>query len=565
MPKAWEKYYSEAARNFDPAQMKNRTIAQAINDAVEKYADKPALTTILPTGAETTISYKELGAKSDHFAAYLREGLGLQSGDVVALMSPNCIGFCVASLGIAKAGCISTNVNPLYTASELQHQLTDSNAKAIVIIDLFGDKLDQVVAKTAVKHVVTLSIVDFFPPLKKALLGAVLKYARKVIPTLNAAHTKFAAALAQGANLARTADVAGYTKDVQPSDTTLYQYTSGTTGRSKGGELSHESVLINAEQAYLMTQEKMGDQGETILIALPLYHITAYVLIFIAGMTTGGHGVLVPSPRPPSNLQKAFEKYTVTWFTGINTLYAALLAEPWFEKKFFENMRFSGSGGAAQTTGVAAKWLEKTGVDINQGYGMTEVSGILTLNPHSDNRFGKVGIPVPGAEVRIVDDAGNDVPSGEPGEVIARTPSLMKGYLNNPEATADVMKNGWYHSGDIGVMDEDGFIEIVDRKKDMILVSGFNVSPNEIEDVISKLPGVVQVGVIGIEDEKMGEAPAAFIVRSDDSLTEEAVLSACKANLTNYKTPRKVTFVDEVPVTLSGKVLRRELRDKYIG
>jgi len=231
----------------------------------------------------------------------------------------------------------------------------------------------------------------------------------------------------------------------------------------------------------------------------------------------------------------------------------------------FENVNFGGSGGAAQTTGVAEKWLQKTGLGINQGYGMTEVSGILTLNPPKDNRFGTVGIPVPGAEVRIVNDAGEDVPEGEAGEVIARTPSMMKGYLGNVAATDEAIKDGWYYSGDIGVMDADGFLEIVDRKKDMILVSGFNVSPNEIEDVISTLPGVVQVGVIGIEDEKMGEAPAAFVVRSDDSVTEETILAVCRENLTNYKTPRLVKFVDEVPVTLSGKVLRRQLRDEYIG
>ncbi len=565
MTAPWEKYYSEDALGFDPAKMSALTLPSAINAAVKTYGSRPALTTILPTGAETTITFDQLGTYSDNFAAYLRDVLGLNAGDTVALMSPNCIGFCVASLGVAKAGCISTNVNPLYTAQELEHQLTDSKAKAVVIINLFGDKLDQIVANTGVKHVITLSIVDFFPTIKKAILGFVLKRVRKVIPDMRTPHTPFATALQQGAGHVSAGKVAGYTAHVAATDTSLYQYTSGTTGRSKGAELSHESVLINAEQARLMTAELMSGQGETVLVALPLYHITAYTLIFIAGLTTGGHCVLVPSPRPPSNLHKAFEKYSFTWFTGINTLYAALLAEPWFKKEMFENVNFGGSGGAAQTTGVAEKWLQKTGLGINQGYGMTEVSGILTLNPPKDNRFGTVGIPVPGAEVRIVNDAGEDVPDGEAGEVIARTPSMMKGYLGNVAATDEAIKDGWYYSGDIGVMDADGFLEIVDRKKDMILVSGFNVSPNEIEDVISTLPGVVQVGVIGIKDEKMGEAPAAFVVRSDDSVTEETILAVCRENLTNYKTPRLVKFVDEVPVTLSGKVLRRQLRDEYIG
>ncbi|MCA0873956.1 AMP-binding protein [Seohaeicola saemankumensis] len=564
MPNAWDKYYSDAARNFEPSQIQSLTLPQMIDEAARSFADRPALTTILPTGADTTVTYGELDTLSNDFAVYLREVLGLAAGDTVALMTPNCIGFGVASLGIAKAGCISTNVNPLYTAHELEHQLTDSNAVALVIIDLFGDKVDQVIAKTGVKHVVTLSLVDFFPTVKKALLGFVLKRVRKVIPAMATPHTRMADALAMGRKARSGGDVSAYTAHVKPSDTALYQYTSGTTGRSKGAELSHEGVLINAHQAYLMTEAEMSEAGETTLIALPLYHITAYALIFVAGMRTGGHGVLVPSPRPPSNLKSAFEKYNITWFTGINTLFAAMMVEPWFDKKMFENFRFCGSGGAAQQAGVATKWQDMTGIRINQGYGMTEISGVLTLNPPADNRFGKVGIPVPGAEIRIVDDAGNDVPLGQPGEVIARSPALMKGYLNRADATAETIRDGWLYSGDIGVMDEDGFLEIVDRKKDMILVSGFNVSPNEIEDVISTVPGVVQVGVIGIPDEKSAEVPAAFVVRADDSVTEDAILAACREELTNYKIPKQVTFVDEVPVTLSGKVLRRQLREDYL-
>ncbi len=564
MAQVWEKYYTDEARAFDPAQVPNLTVAKMARQAVADYGDRPAMTTILPTGADTTITYAELGLHSDHFAAYLREVLGLRQGDVVALMTPNCIGFGVASLGIAKAGCISTNVNPLYTAHELEHQLSDSQSKALVIIDLFGDKVDEIIANTQVKHVIKLSLLDFFPALKKAVLGFVLKRVRKVIPDLKTPHVSFAAALAQGKRAAQGRDIDAYSAGVRPGDTALYQYTSGTTGKSKGAELSHEGILLNAHQAYLMNTDLMSKEGETTLIALPLYHITAFALIFVAGLQTGGHGILVPSPRPPSNLKSALEKYQITWFTGINTLYAALMVEPWFDRKYFQHLKFSGSGGAAQQSGVARKWEEMAGIGIRQGYGMTEISGVLTLSPAQDNRLGKVGIPVPGTEIRIVDDAGNDVPLGEPGEVIARSPALMKGYLNRPDATAETLRDGWLYSGDIGVMDADGFLEIVDRKKDMILVSGFNVSPNEIEDVISMLPGVVQVGVIGIPDDKTAEVPAAFIVRNDDSVTEQAVLSMCRQELTNYKIPREIHFVDEVPVTLSGKVLRRQLRDEYL-
>ncbi len=561
----WEKHYSEDAKAFDPSELTSATLHEVIDEAADLHGPKPALTTILPTGAETTITYAELRDHANAFAVYLREVVGLKQGDCVALMTPNCIDFGVASFGIAKAGCVSTNVNPMYTAEELQHQLSDSNAQVLVIMDLFGDKIAPVVPKTNVKKVVTLSVIDFFPTLKKMLLGFVLKRVRKVLPDITAPHTPMAKALAEGRAAMGRVDVAAYTKDVSATDTAVFQYTSGTTGRSKGAELHHLGIVSNARQAELMTDSVRGPEGETTLIILPLYHITAFTLIFIAGVRQGGHGILVPNPRPPSNLKSAFENHKITWFTGINTLFAALLNEPWFDRKLFEHVRFCGSGGAAQQTGVAMKWEEATGIRINQGYGMTEISGVLTLNPPAANRYGTVGIPVPGAEVRLVDDAGNDVALGEPGEVIARSPALMKGYINRPDATAETIVDGWLHSGDIGVMDDDGFIEIVDRKKDMILVSGFNVSPNEIEDAISTIPGVVQVGVIGIPDEKTAEAPAAFIVRSSDDVTEDLVIKTCREKLTAYKTPRRVEFVDEVPVTLSGKVLRRELRDKYVA
>lgn len=563
MGQPWEQFYSVDAMQFDPEKVEVQTLSALANKAVRQYGPKPAFTTILPNGAQATISYEQLGLSSDYFAVYLREVLGLKVGDTVAVLAPNCIGFCVASIGIAKAGCIGTNVNPLYTASELEHQLSDSNATAIVIIDLFADKLDQVIGNTQVKHAVSLSLLEFFPPAKRALMGFVLKYVKKVVPTFDTPHIQFSSALKQGEKLYSSVDVLAYSAAVKPQDIALYQYTSGTTGRSKGAELTHAGICLNAEQARLMTHEVLHENAETVLIALPLYHITAYTLIFMSSLKIAAHGILVPSPRPPKNLLKVVETHQITWFTGINTLFAALLVEPWFDRKLFEKIRFCGSGGAAQHSGVAQNWFDQTGVEIQQGYGMTEVCGVLTLNPCNDNRLGKVGIPVPGAEVRIIDSDGKDVEIGQPGEVIARTPSLMKGYLGNPSASDEVLVDGWYYSGDIGVFDKDGFLEIVDRKKDMILVSGFNVAPNEIEDVISTLAGVAQVGVIGIPDEKTGEAPVAFVVRADPQLTEEAVLEACRNSLTNYKMPRVVKFVDEVPITLSGKVLRRELREQY--
>lgn len=565
MTQPWERYYTDEGRAFDLANMGPQRLVDYFNTSCAEFGPRPAMTTSLPTGAEATITYQQLGEASDHLAVYLREVAGLTAGDVVAVMTANCISFAVASLAIAKAGCIATNVNPLYTAPELQHQLQDSGAKVLFIIDMFGDKVDEVIAATAVKQVVTLSVLDFYSPLKKLLLGAVLKYVRKVIPDMATPHVTMTSAIAQGRARAGGVDIAAYSADVHPDDVALYQYTSGTTGRSKGAELTHRGILGNGYQAYLMTGHKMSPGGDTVLVALPLYHITAYTLIFVAGMRFGSHSVLVPSPRPPSNLRAPLEKHTITWFTGINTLYAAMMNEPWFDRKLFEAIQFSGSGGAAQTTGVAQKWEERTGIRINQGYGMTECCGVLTLNPPDDNRFGQVGIPVPGVEIRIVDDLGVDQPQGSPGELIFRGPTMMKGYLNRPEATAETIVDGWLHTGDIAVMSEDGFFEIVDRKKDMILVSGFNVSPNEIEDVISKIPGVVQVGVIGVPDEKSSEVPHAFIVRGNDALSAEMVIATCHESLTNYKVPKHVSFVDEVPVTLSGKVLRRELRARHMG
>ena len=559
----WAKYFSEEAKNFDLNNMGAQTFSELCDHAAVQYGDKPALTTILPTGAEATISFVKLKEEAEAFAIYLREILKLNLEDTVAVMTANCIGFGVACMGIAKAGCVSTNVNPLYTAPELEHQLNDSGAKVLVIIDLFGDKIDQVVHKTGVETVITLSLLEYFPGLKRTILGLVLKKIKKVIPDMRTSHVTLKSALAAGK--AKTGDVTSYTENVLPDDVALYQYTSGTTGRSKGAELSHRSVLGNAYQAELMTSDLMGSEEETVLVILPLYHITAFALIFVAGLRTGAHSILVPSPRPLANLKLAFEKHKVTWFTGINTLFAALLVEPWAKKELFENVRFCGSGGSAQTTGVAQKWQNKVGIPIRQGWGMTECCGVMTLNPSSDNRLGSVGIPVPGMDVRIVDDAGNDVPLGEVGEVIGRGPTLMKGYINRPEATAEALVDGWLYSGDIGVMDSDGYIEIVDRKKDMILVSGFNVAPNEIEETISTMAGVVQVGVVGYSDKKTGEAVAAFIVRADHSVTEESVRQVCKAGLTNYKVPKRIEFVEDVPVTLSGKVLRRELRETHLG
>ncbi|MBT4689134.1 MAG: AMP-binding protein [Rhodospirillaceae bacterium] len=563
MSRPWEKYYTDEAKAFDVATMPYATIPAMINSAGAEFANRSAATTILPNGATATITYAELLSYANDFAAYLRETAGLQRGETVALMTPNCIDFNIASCGAFLAGAVCTNINPLYTAPEMEHQLNDSKAKVLVIIDMFGDKVDEVVANTGVRQVVTISLLEFFPTLKKLIIGFVLKRVKKVIPDLRHAHTKFADALASGSSARKGGDIAAYTEGLQGTDTALFQYTSGTTGRSKGAELSHQGILANAHQANTLIGHLRLSEGDTTLVILPLYHITAFALIFVVGMGAGDHLVLVPSPRPPSNLQSAFENFEVTIFTGINTLFAALMEEPWFDKSLFKSVNFCGSGGAAQQTGVAQRWEDATGIEIYQGYGMTECCGVMSLNPVGDNRLGSVGIPVPGLAVKIIDDDGVEQPIGSPGELLFKGPTIMKGYFGRPEATAETIVDGWLHSGDIAIMDEDGFLEIVDRKKDMILVSGFNVSPNEIEDVIAKIPGVVEVGVVGIPDEKSSETPMAFIVKNND-LTEEAVTAACREALTNYKVPKHIKFIDDIPKSPVGKVLRRELRDMVV-
>ncbi len=561
---SWTAFYSEAAKNYDESSIKFSHMAEVIGAAAQEYGTRPAVSTQLPTGACTTLNFNDIDRLTSNFAVYLREVARVQAGDVVALMSPNCIDFLLAVFGIFKAGCICTNINPLYTAPEMEHQLKDSKAKVLIIVDRFGDKVDAIIANTSVRQVIKISLLDFFPPLKKVIMGFVLKKVKRMVPEMRTNHVTMADALKQGAakRTVGSIDVKAYRVGQTIDDTALYQYTGGTTGRSKGAELTHRNILFNAAMANSMIVDEVGAMdGDCRLVVLPLYHITAFVLIMLPGLANGAHCVMIPNPRPPSNLKTAFENHAVTHFSGINTLFAALLEESWCTRDVVKHLRFCGSGGAAQHVAVAKRWEALTGVPIHQGYGLTECAGILTLNPVSENRLGFVGVPVPGTIVKIVDSQGDELPRGEAGEVIAKGPTIMKGYLDQPEATVETIKDGWLHTGDIGVMDEDGFIQIVDRKKDMILVSGFNVYPNEIEEVIARLDKVLEAGVIGVPNEKTGESVKAYVVSSDPNMTAEHVITHCEGLLTNYKRPKHVEFVEEIPKTAVGKVLRRNLRD----
>lgn len=565
---SWVSRYPEAAKRFDLSSIGAGHLAELISGAARDYGSRPAVSTQLADGACATVDFEELDRLTSDFAVYLREIAAAQQGDVVALMSPNCIDFVVAAFGIFKAGCICTNINPMYTVREVEHQLRDSGAGILVIVDLFGDKVDAIIDRVAVRQVVTISLLDFLPAPKKVIRQFILKRVRKAVPQMGASHVTMVAALKQGAarRTAGSVDVDAYRSGQSRDDTALCQYTGGTTGRSKGAELSHLNILANAAMASSMVEEMRDtEKGDCAVVVLPLYHITAFVLILIPSLMSGAHSVMVPSPRPPGNLRPAFENHPVTHFAGINTLYGALLNEPWCTPEVLRHLKFCSSGGAAQLVDIARRWQDLTGLPIHQGYGLTECSGVLTLSPVGDNRLGFAGIPVPGTDVKIFGPEGAEMPRGEPGEVVARGPTVMKGYLNNPEATAETIRAGWLHTGDIGIMDDDGFVQIVDRKKDMILVSGFNVYPNEIEEVIVELQGVVEVGVVGVPDEKTGEAVKAFVVSTDPGLTADRLKAHCRDSLTNYKRPKHVEFVAELPKSPVGKVLRRELRERYLG
>ena len=561
---AWYGSYPETARAIGDSPPRHKHLAEVIRVAAKNYPDRPAVSTQLPNGACTTLKFKDVDRLSADFAVYLREALDIQPGETVALMSPNCIGFLVAAFGIFSAGCVCTNINPLYTAPEMEHQLRDSDSRVLVIADLFGDKVDAVISNTPVKHVVRISLVDFFPAIKKALLDFGLKRIKKAVPKMRSGHVSMGQALRQGRSLRMKSklDIEKYYQEQKPDDTALYQYTGGTTGRSKGAVLTHANILSNAATTVSLIEESMNpDRGDCCIVALPLYHITAFVLVMLPSLVNGSHAIMIPSPRPPLNLKPAFERHKITHFSGINTLFAALLEEPWCSRETLQHLKLCSSGGAAQQVSVADRWKALTGLEIYQGYGLTECAGCLTLNPLGGNRFGFAGIPIPQTVVKIVDDEGQEVPAGVAGEVIAKGPSIMKGYLNRPKETTESLKDGWLYTGDIGTMDAIGYLQIVDRKKDMVLVSGFNVYPNEIEDVIAGMTGVSEVGVVGVPDEKTGEAVKAFVVSSDPGLTAEQVIAHCTGTLTNYKRPKHVEFVTEIPKSPVGKVLRRNLRE----
>ncbi len=532
-----------------------RSLVDLMQESFQRYGDRAAYSFL-----GRRLSFAELDQRSQQLGAYL-QSLGLVRGDRVAIMLTNVLQYPIAMAAVLRAGFVVVNVNPLYTARELEYQLKDSGAKAIVIIENFGTVLQQCLANTPVQHVVLCAMGDQLSWLKGVLVNQVVRKVKKMVPpfTLPTA-VRFNEALARGAQLSLQ------TPEMGPDDLAVLQYTGGTTGVSKGAELLHRNLLANVLQSEAWNSPVMArvPAGEPLIsiCALPLYHIFAFTVNMMLSMRTGGMNVLIPNPRDIPAVLKELSQHRFHQFPAVNTLFNALLNHPDFDRVDWSHLKVSLGGGTAVQAAVAQRWLEKTGCPICEGYGLSETSPSASCNPTTSQSFsGTIGVPIPSTEMKIIDDDGHEVAVGQPGEIAIRGPQVMAGYWQRPDETARVMlPGGWFRSGDIGIQDERGYFRIVDRKKDMILVSGFNVYPNEVEDVVAQLPGVLECAVIGIPDEKSGEAVKLVVVRKDPQLSEDAIREHCKAQLTGYKHPRVIEFRADLPKTPVGKILRRELR-----
>ena len=552
MEKVWLKSYPPGMPEEVP-DPPFRSVRDLFEQAFEKYPNNAAYTNM-----GSTLTYAELDRMSMRFACYLQNTLGLTRGERVAIMLPNILQYPVAMCGIFRAGLVVVNVNPLYTARELEHQLKDSGTKCIIILENFAHILEDVIAETSVEHIVITGIGDLLRWPKSTLTNFVLRYVKKVVPAYKFANSiTFRQALAAGAGQVLNEVDIGY------ADIAYLQYTGGTTGVSKGAMLSHRNMVYNVQQTISWQGDAYeGIEQIIIITALPLYHIFSLQGNCLTGMAQGGENILITNPRDFEAFAKEIAKFKFNMFTAVNTLFAALMDTPSFSEVDFSNLRVCIGGGMAVQPAIAKEWNEKTGNTILQGYGLTETSPAAIVCRIDENFTGTIGLPIPSTEVIIASDDGNPLPVGEVGEICIRGPQVMEGYWQRPAETAEVMlPGGWLRTGDIGRMDEGGYVFIEDRKKDMILVSGFNVYPNEIENVIVEMDGVLEAAAIGLPDERSGEIVKIFVVRKDDSLTEQDIIDHCKKYLTNYKRPRIVEFRDDLPKTNVGKILRRALRD----
>ena len=534
---------------------KYTSIMELLENSFKSYPSNPAFTCM-----GKTLSYSELEEQSKAMAAYFQNELKLKKGDRIAIMLPNVLQYPIALMGALRAGLVVVNVNPLYTARELEHQLNDSGAETIVILANFANVLQQVVGKTKVKNIILTELGDCLGFPKSLIVNFVLKYIKKMVPNFSL----------PGAIFFNQALIAGksmsYTRpDLNLDDMAFLQYTGGTTGVSKGAVLNHSNIVINVEQASTWISNRTSPGKDVIITALPLYHIFSLTANCFTFSALGAENVLIPNPRDIPGFVKELAKHKFTAFTGVNTLFNALLANKDFAALDFSNLRCTLGGGMAVQKPVAEKWMEITGQPLIQAYGLTETSPAATMNPFNVTKFnGTIGLPISSTFISIRDDDGKEVAMGEPGEIWIKGPQVMQGYWNRPEETAKVMSGDWFKSGDIGTMDAKGFVTIVDRKKDMILVSGFNVFPNEIEEVVVGHPEILEAAAIGVPDEKSGEAVRVYCVKTnpDSQVSVDDLIAHCRESLTGYKVPKQFEFRDELPKTNVGKILRRALRDK---
>jgi long-chain acyl-CoA synthetase len=551
MDKPWLQHYMAGV----PAEIDldaYRSIVEVLESSCEKFSDLPAFENF-----GSRIDFQQLDRLSRDFAAAL-QARGLKRGDRIALMLPNILQYPVALFGALRAGLVVVNTNPLYTARELRHQLVDSGARAIVVVDNFAHVVAKVMDDAPLEHVFTTGVGDLLDFPRNLLVNAVLRYVKKAVPAYNIpVAERFTEVLSAGRRQPFQA------LSIEPDDLAFLQYTGGTTGVAKGAMLTHRNMVANMLQAKAWLGD-LSDGKEIIVTALPLYHVFALTANCLVFMALGGKNLLITNPRDMPGFVKELRKHRFNCITGVNTLYAGLLNAPGFADLDFSSLRLSVGGGMAVQEAVSKRWQKVTGKPIVQGYGLTETSPVATSNLLDVTEFtGSIGLPLPSTEARIVDEAGRDVPTGERGEIVIRGPQVMEGYWQKPEETAAVMLDGgWLRTGDIGHIDEQGYIFIEDRKKDMILVSGFNVYPNEIESVAAEIDGVLEAAAIGQPDEKSGEVVKLYVVRRDESVTEEQIIEYCRQNLTGYKVPREVGFRDELPKSNVGKILRRALREE---
>ena len=554
MEKIWLKSYPPGVpAEIDPSQYSS--VAELFEESFREYQTKPAFVCM---GKQ--ITYGELDTLSRKLAAWF-QSKGLARGARIAIMMPNVLQYPVAIAAILRAGYVVVNVNPLYTPRELEHQLKDSGAEAIILLENFAVTLQAVLRNTAVKHVVVAAMGDLMGA-KGLIVNFVVRHVKKMVPAWSLpGHIKFNAAIAEGARQEFKPVKQG------PDDVAFLQYTGGTTGVAKGATLLHRNLIANVLQSQVWldpAREGRDDIDQFItVVALPLYHIFALTVCGLLTVRTGGLGVLIPNPRDIGGMIKELQGYAITTIPAVNTLYNAMLNHPDFDKLNFSKLLVANGGGMAVQEAVAKRWYERTHTPIVEGYGMSETSPCVTCNPVSVTSYsGTIGLPLPSTEISIRDDDNNEVPLGQPGEICIRGPQVMAGYWNRPDETAKVMtSDGFFKSGDVGVVSDAGYVKIVDRKKDMILVSGFNVYPNEIEDVVAKLPGVFEVAAVGVPDQHSGEAVKLFIVKKDQALTDADIFAFCKEQLTGYKRPKIIEFRTELPKSNVGKILRRELRD----